>query len=327
MQLGMVGLGRMGGNIVRRLMRNGHRCVVFDQSPAAIATLVKEGATGGVDLKRLVAGLEQPRAVWVMLPAGEITEHAVMQLGELLDKGDTIIDGGNSFYKDDIRRAQALAAKGIHYLDCGTSGGVWGLERGYCMMIGGEKDLVDRLDPIFAALAPGAGDIPVTPGRKGRDPRVERGYVHCGPSGAGRFVKMIHNGIEYGLMQAYAEGFNILRKAASDELPADQRFHLDLPDIAEVWRRGSVIGSWLLDLTAIALAEDPELKRYSGFVEDSGEGRWTIMAAIEEAVPADVLSAALYARFRSREKESFSDKLLSAMRHQFGGHVEPKAAG
>jgi 6-phosphogluconate dehydrogenase len=327
MQLGMVGLGRMGGNIVRRLMRNGHRCVVFDQSPAAIATLVKEGATGGTDLKRLVAGLEQPRAVWVMLPAGEITEHAVMQLGELLDKGDIIIDGGNSFYKDDIRRAQALAARGIHYLDCGTSGGVWGLERGYCMMIGGEKDVVDRLDPIFAALAPGAGDIPVTPGRKGRDPRVERGYVHCGPSGAGRFVKMIHNGIEYGLMQAYAEGFNILRKAASDELPADQRFHLDLPDIAEVWRRGSVIGSWLLDLTAIALAEDPELKRYSGFVEDSGEGRWTIMAAIEEAVPADVLSAALYARFRSREKESFSDKLLSAMRHQFGGHVEPKAAG
>jgi 6-phosphogluconate dehydrogenase len=327
MQLGMVGLGRMGGNIVRRLMRNGHRCVVFDQSPAAIATLVKEGATGGADLKRLVAGLEQPRAVWVMLPAGEITEHAVVQLGELLDKGDIIIDGGNSFYKDDIRRAQALAAKGIHYVDCGTSGGVWGLERGYCMMIGGEKDVGDRLDPIFAALAPGAGDIPVTPGRKGRDPRVERGYAHCGPSGAGRFVKMIHNGIEYGLMQAYAEGFNILRKAASDELPADQRFHLDLPDIAEVWRRGSVIGSWLLDLTAIALAEDPELKRYSGFVEDSGEGRWTIMAAIEEAVPADVLSAALYARFRSREKESFSDKLLSAMRHQFGGHVEPKAAG
>jgi 6-phosphogluconate dehydrogenase len=327
MQLGMVGLGRMGGNIVRRLTRKGHSCVVFDQNPAAIATLVKEGATGGADLKSLVAGLEQPRAVWVMLPAGEITEHAVMQLGELLDKGDIIIDGGNSFYKDDIRRAQALAAKGIHYLDCGTSGGVWGLERGYCMMIGGEKDVVDRLDPIFGALAPGTGDIPVTPGRQGRDPRVERGYAHCGPSGAGRFVKMIHNGIEYGLMQAYAEGFNILRKAASDELPADQRFHLDLPDIAEVWRRGSVIGSWLLDLTAIALAEDPELQRYSGFVEDSGEGRWTIMAAIEEAVPADVLSAALYARFRSREKESFSDKLLSAMRHQFGGHVEPKAAG
>jgi 6-phosphogluconate dehydrogenase len=323
----MVGLGRMGGNIVRRLTRNGHRCVVFDRNPAAIETLVKEGASGGADLKGLVAQLEKPRAVWVMLPAGEITEQTVMQLGELLEPGDIIIDGGNSFYKDDVRRARALKAKGIHYVDCGTSGGVWGLERGYCMMIGGEKDVVERLDPIFDALAPGAGDIPVTPGRAGRDPRVERGYVHCGPNGAGRFVKMIHNGIEYGLMQAYAEGFNILRGAASKELPADQRFQVDLPDIAEVWRRGSVIGSWLLDLTAIALSQDPELKRYSGFVDDSGEGRWTIMAAIEEAVPADVLSAALYARFRSRVQESFADKLLSAMRHEFGGHVEPKAAG
>jgi 6-phosphogluconate dehydrogenase len=326
MQLGMVGLGRMGGNIVRRLTRSGHHCVVFDQNPAAIETLVKEGAAGGADLKGLVAQLQKPRAVWVMLPAGEITEHTVMQLGELLDKGDIIIDGGNSFYKDDIRRAQSLKTKGIHYLDCGTSGGVWGLERGYCMMIGGDKDVVDHLDPIFNALAPGAGGIPVTPGRQGRDPRVERGYVHCGRSGAGRFVKMIHNGIEYGLMQAYAEGFNILRGAASDELPADQRFQIELPDIAEVWRRGSVVGSWLLDLTAIALSEDPQLARYSGFVEDSGEGRWTIMAAIEEAVPVDVLSAALFARFRSREKDSFSDKLLSAMRHEFGGHVESKAA-
>jgi 6-phosphogluconate dehydrogenase len=327
MQLGMVGLGRMGGNIVRRLTRKGHRCVVFDRNPAAIETLVKEGASGGADLKGLVDQLEKPRAVWVMLPAGEITEQTVVQLGELLEPGDIIIDGGNSFYKDDVRRARALKAKGIHYVDCGTSGGVWGLERGYCMMIGGEKDVVEHLDPIFDALAPGAGDIPVTPGRAGRDPRVERGYVHCGQSGAGRFVKMIHNGIEYGLMQAYAEGFNILRGAASKELPVDQRFQVDLPDIAEVWRRGSVIGSWLLDLTAIALSQDPELKRYSGFVDDSGEGRWTIMAAIEEAVPADVLSAALYARFRSREQESFSDKLLSAMRHEFGGHVEPKAAG
>ena len=327
MQLGMVGLGRMGGNIVRRLMRAGHRCVVFDRSPVAIETLVKEGATGGADLKGLVAGLEKPRAVWVMLPAGEITEQTVMQLGELLERGDVIIDGGNSFYKDDIRRARTLKAKGIHYIDCGTSGGVWGLERGYCMMIGGEKDMIEHLDPIFDALAPGAGDIARTPGRAGRDPRVERGYVHCGASGAGRFAKMIHNGIEYGLMQAYAEGFNILRHAASEALPADQRFQIDLPDIAEVWRRGSVIGSWLLDLTAIALSEDPQLKNYSGFVEDSGEGRWTIMAAIEEAVPVDVLSAALYARFRSRETENFSDKLLSAMRHQFGGHVEPKAAG
>jgi 6-phosphogluconate dehydrogenase len=326
MQLGMVGLGRMGGNIVRRLMRNGHRCAVFDRNAAAIEALVKEGATG-TDLKGLMAQLAKPRAVWVMLPAGEITEQTVTELGELLEPGDIIIDGGNSFYKDDVRRARTLKAKGIHYVDCGTSGGVWGLERGYCMMIGGEKDVVAHLDPIFDALAPGAGDIPVTPGRAGRDPRVERGYVHCGPSGAGRFVKMIHNGIEYGLMQAYAEGFNILRGAASEELPADQRFQVDLPDIAEVWRRGSVIGSWLLDLTAIALSQDPQLKRYSGVVEDSGEGRWTIMAAIEEAVPADVLSASLYARFRSREQEKFSDKLLSAMRHEFGGHVEPKISG
>jgi 6-phosphogluconate dehydrogenase len=327
MQLGMVGLGRMGGNIVRRLTRKGHRCVVFDRNPAAIETLVKEGASGGADLKGLVAQLEKPRAVWVMLPAGELTEQTVAQLGELLEPGDIIIDGGNSFYKDDVRRARALKAKGMHYVDCGTSGGVWGLERGYCMMIGGEREVVDHLDPIFGALAPGVGDIPVTPGRAGRDPRVERGYVHCGPSGAGRFVKMVHNGIEYGLMQAYAEGFNILRGAASDQLPADQRFHVDLPDVAEVWRRGSVIGSWLLDLTAIALSQDPELKRFSGFVEDSGEGRWTIMAAIEEAVPADVLSAALYARFRSRGQAGFSDKLLSAMRNEFGGHVEPKATG
>jgi 6-phosphogluconate dehydrogenase len=327
MQLGMVGLGRMGANIVRRLTRHGHQCVVFDQNPAAVATLVNEGAAGGVDLEQLVAQLDKPRAVWVMLPAGEITERTVTQLGALLQEGDIIIDGGNAFYKDDIRRARTLKQKGIHYVDCGTSGGVWGLARGYCMMVGGDKDVVDHLDPIFDALAPGAGAIPVTPGREGRDPRVERGYVHCGPSGAGRFVKMVHNGIEYGLMQAYAEGFNILRKAGSEGLPADQRYQFDLPDIAEVWRRGSVIGSWLLDLTAAALAEDPALARYSGFVEDSGEGRWTIMAAIEEAVPVDVLSAALYARFRSREQESFSDKMLSAMRYQFGGHVEPKAAG
>jgi len=323
MQLGMVGLGRMGGNIVRRLARGGHQCVVFDQNPAAIAALVNEGNSASIDLKSLVDQLGKPRAVWVMLPAGDITERMVAQLGELLERGDIVIDGGNSFYKDDIRRAQALGQKGIHYVDCGTSGGVWGLERGYCMMIGGDKHVVDHLDPIFAALAPGPGAIPVTPGRQGRDPRVARGYMHCGPSGAGRFVKMIHNGIEYGLMQAYAEGFNILRGAASDALPAGQRFRLDLPDVAEVWRRGSVIGSWLLDLTAMALSEDPELAGYSGFVDDSGEGRWTIMAAIEEAVPAHVLSAALYARFRSREKEGFSDKLLSAMRHQFGGHVEP----
>jgi 6-phosphogluconate dehydrogenase len=326
MQLGMIGLGRMGGNIVRRLTRQGHQCVVFDQNAAAIKALVGERVTGGTDLKQLVANLQKPRAVWVMLPAGEITENTITQLGALLERGDVIVDGGNAFYKDDIRRAKALKPKGIHYVDCGTSGGVWGLDRGYCLMIGGEKEVVDRLDPIFSALAPGSGDIEVTPDRKGRDPRVERGYMHCGPSGAGRFVKMIHNGIEYGLMQAYAEGFNILRGAASAELPRDQRFQLDLADIAEVWRRGSVIGSWLLDLTAMALAEDPILERYSGFVEDSGEGRWTIMAAIEEAAPADVLSAALYARFRSREEGSFSDKLLSAMRNKFGGHIEPRVA-
>ena len=325
MQLGMIGLGRMGGNIVRRLTRNGHQCVVFDQNPAAIKALTGDGITGADDLKKLVGQLTKPRAVWVMLPAGEITETTVMLLGELLDEGDIIIDGGNAFYKDDVRRAKALKAKGIHYVDCGTSGGVWGLERGYSLMIGGEKEAVDRLDPVFNTLAAGTVDIPATPDRKGRDPRVERGYMHCGPSGAGRFVKMIHNGIEYGLMQAYAEGFNILRAAASEGVPEDHRYQLDLPDIAEVWRRGSVIGSWLLDLTAAALAEDPALSRYSGFVQDSGEGRWTIMAAIEEAVPADVLSAALYARFRSREKDSFSDKLLSAMRNKFGGHIEPKA--
>jgi 6-phosphogluconate dehydrogenase len=327
MQLGMIGLGRMGGNIVRRLTGNGHQCVVFDQNPKAVKALAGERVAGSSDLKQLVSQLAKSRAVWIMLPAGEITETTVKQLSELLDRDDVIIDGGNAFYKDDIRRARDLKAKGIHYVDCGTSGGVWGFERGYCLMIGGEKKIVERLDPIFATLAPGAGNIPVTPDRQNRDPRVERGYMHCGPCGAGRFVKMIHNGIEYGLMQAYAEGFNILRGAASKELSEDQRFDLDLPDIAEVWRRGSVIGSWLLDLTAIALAEDPKLARYSGFVEDSGEGRWTVNAAIEEAVPADVLSAALYARFRSREKESFSDKLLSAMRNKFGGHVEPKSAG
>lgn len=325
MQLGVIGLGRMGGNIVRRLTQKGHQCVVFDQNPAAIEALVGQETTGANDLEQLVTRLQKPRAVWVMLPAGEITERTVTRLGALLGAGDVIIDGGNSFYKDDIRRAQALKAKGIRYIDCGTSGGVWGLERGYCLMIGGDGETIERLDPIFRALSPGAGDIPATPGRKDRDPRVEHGYVHCGPSGAGRFVKMIHNGIEYGLMQAYAEGFDILRNADSEMLPEEQRYRFDLPDIAEVWRRGSVIGSWLLDLTATALAEDPKLSGYSGFVEDSGEGRWTVMAAIEEAVPSNVLSAALYARFRSREEQSFADKLLSAMRNKFGGHVEPGA--
>ncbi len=323
MQLGVIGLGRMGGNIVRRLQRAGHHCVVFDRNPQAMQPLTQAGAAAAVDLAALVAKLDKPRAIWVMLPAGEITGQTVSELAALMAAGDVIIDGGNSFYKDDITRAAALSAKRIHYLDVGTSGGVWGLERGYCMMIGGAKEAVDRLDPIFAALAPGAGDIPRTPGREGRDPRVERGYLHCGPSGAGHFVKMVHNGIEYGLMQAYAEGFDILHNAAAETLPEARRYPLDLADVAEVWRRGSVISSWLLDLGAIALAADPVLEGYSGTVEDSGEGRWTVMAAIEQAVPAEVLSAALYARFRSRQEHTFAEKLLSAMRKGFGGHVEP----
>ena len=327
MQLGVVGLGRMGGNIVRRLTRAGHECVVYDRNAAATQALAGKGVSAARDLGELVARLAKPRAVWLMLPAGEITESAVTELGPLLGVGDIVIDGGNAFYKDDIRRAKAMKARGIHYVDCGTSGGVWGLERGYCLMIGGDKDTVEHLDPIFDALAPGTGDIPPTPGRKGRDPRVERGYLYCGPSGAGRFAKMIHNGIEYGLMQAYAEGFHILRSAASENLPEDRRYRFELADVAELWRRGSVIGSWLLDLTAMALAEYPELSRYSGFVQDSGEGRWTIMSALEEAVPVNVLSAALYARFRSREKSDFADQLLSAMRNKFGGHVEPKGGG
>ncbi|MDR7039091.1 MULTISPECIES: phosphogluconate dehydrogenase (NAD(+)-dependent, decarboxylating) [Methylobacterium] len=324
MQLGMIGLGRMGGNIVRRLLAAGHSAVVFDQNPKAVAALVEAGATGADSLDDLVAKLDLPRAAWVMLPAGEITESTVQSLATLMQADDTIIDGGNSFYKDDVRRAAALRDKGIHYVDVGTSGGVWGLERGYCMMIGGDRSAVDRLDPIFATLAPGLGDVPRTPGREGRDARAEQGYIHAGPSGAGHFVKMVHNGIEYGLMQAYAEGFDILKHAGSKDLPEAQRFDLDIGDIAEVWRRGSVVSSWLLDLTAQALAGDEQLDAFSGFVADSGEGRWTLNAAIEESVPANVLSAALYARFRSREHASFADKLLSAMRKGFGGHVEPK---
>ncbi|WP_289298499.1 phosphogluconate dehydrogenase (NAD(+)-dependent, decarboxylating) [uncultured Reyranella sp.] len=324
MQLGMIGLGRMGANLVRRLVRHGHDCVVFDQNPETVAGLAGQNVVGAANLADLVAKLGQPCHVWVMLPAGEITEATVAELGRLLAPGDTIIDGGNAFFQDDVRRAREMKAKGIHYLDCGTSGGVWGLDRGYCLMIGGDKEAVERLDPIFAALSPGEGTIPRTPRRETRDPRVERGYLHCGPSGSGHFVKMVHNGIEYGLMQAYAEGFEILRKVSSEAVPEERRYDLDLADIAEVWRRGSVVSSWLLDLTSAALAEDPALAKYSGFVEDSGEGRWTINAAIEEAVPADVLSAALYARFRSRDREGTANKLLSAMRHAFGGHVEPK---
>ncbi|MBV9079056.1 MAG: decarboxylating 6-phosphogluconate dehydrogenase [Methylobacteriaceae bacterium] len=326
MQLGMVGLGRMGGNIVRRLMRGGHGCVVYDRAAEAVAALAGEGATGATSLADLVAKLDAPRAVWVMLPAGAVTEATVEELGRLLAAEDVVIDGGNSFWKDDIRRAGLLAERGIRYVDVGTSGGVWGLDRGYCMMIGGEEAAVRRLDPIFATLVPGLGEVPRTPGRDGRDPRAEQGYIHAGPSGAGHFVKMVHNGIEYGLMQAYAEGFDILKNAASPELPEGERLALNLPDIAEVWRRGSVVSSWLLDLTAAALAGDEALESYSGFVEDSGEGRWTILAAIAEAVPADVLSAALYARFRSRQEHTFAEKMLSAMRKGFGGHLEPGQA-
>jgi 6-phosphogluconate dehydrogenase len=325
MQLGMIGLGRMGANLVRRVMRHGHACVVYDRSPDAVTALAGEGATAAGSLRDVVAKLAAPRAVWVMLPSGAATEAAVSELGEALSSGDMLIDGGNTFYKDDVRRAHELARKGIRYLDVGTSGGVWGLERGYCMMIGGDADAVTHLDPIFASLAPGLGNIPRTPGRNGHDPRPEQGYMHCGPSGAGHFVKMIHNGIEYGLMQAYAEGFDLLRGAVDKSGPADERFALDLADIAEVWRRGSVITSWLLDLTSDALAADPRLENFSGVVEDSGEGRWTVLTAVEEAVPATVLTTALFARFRSRRESNFADKVLSAMRKGFGGHVEPKS--
>jgi len=327
MQLGMVGLGRMGGNMVRRLMRHGHQCTVFDLNPANVGALAAEGATGASSMEDFVAKLAAPRAAWIMVPAGAATDQTVTKLASLMAPGDTIIDGGNSYYKDDIRRAGALKDKGIHYVDVGTSGGVWGIDRGYCMMLGGPAEAVTRLDPIFKTLAPGIGDIPRTPGFAARGGTAEAGYLHCGPSGAGHFVKMIHNGIEYGLMQAYAEGFDILRNADSKEVPEEHRFSFNLTDIAEVWRRGSVVGSWLLDLTAMALTEDPELARFTGFVQDSGEGRWTILAAIEEAVPVDVLSASLYTRFRSRQDHTFAEKLLSGMRNKFGGHVERASGG
>jgi len=322
MHIGVIGLGRMGGNIARRLMRGGHEVVVFDRDEKAVTDLGKEGATGVSSLEDMAAKLAKPRIFWSMLPAGAITEQTIETLVALSSPGDIIIDGGNSFYKDDIRRAKSCRAKGLHYVDVGTSGGVWGLERGYCMMIGGEKDTIDLLDPIFDTLAPGYGNIVRTTGRDAPDDRAERGYIHAGPAGAGHFVKMVHNGIEYGLMQAYAEGFDILKGKASEKLPEDERFTLDLPDIAEVWRRGSVISSWLLDLTAFGLAADHNLEQFSGRVSDSGEGQWTIDAAMEEAVPANVLSAALFARYRSRVDSTFGDKLLSAMRFGFGGHVE-----
>jgi 6-phosphogluconate dehydrogenase len=324
MQVGMIGLGKMGANMARRLMAGGHQCVGFDVNEANVTNLTKEGAAGATTLEEFVSLLETPRVVWCMVPAGDLTEKTVMALAELLEKDDIIIDGGNSFYKDDVRRAKLLADKRIHYLDVGTSGGVWGIERGYCLMIGGPEQAVQLVDPIFKTLAPGKGDIEPTPGRESLPGTADQGYLHCGPSGSGHFVKMIHNGIEYGMMLAYAEGFDIMRNADSDNLPEEQRYNLDLKEIAEVWRRGSVVGSWLLDLTAIALLENPDLSNYSGYVEDSGEGRWTVQAAIDEAVPANVLTAALYSRFRSRQPACFSDKMLSAMRMQFGGHVEKK---
>ncbi|HKH47686.1 MAG TPA: decarboxylating 6-phosphogluconate dehydrogenase [Thermoanaerobaculia bacterium] len=323
MQIGMIGLGRMGGNMVRRLLEGGHECVVWDRDPAAVQGLAGEGAIGGETLDDFIQRLQPPRTAWIMVPAGKPTEGMVVSLGERLAAGDVIIDGGNSHFKDDVRRARELAARGIHYVDAGTSGGVWGRERGYCLMIGGDREVVERLDPIWRTLAPVRGAIEATLGREGRGGTAELGYLHCGPAGAGHFVKMVHNGIEYGLMQAYAEGLDILRGARSEELPPEHRFSLDLADITEVWRRGSVVSSWLLDLTASALAESPELTEYSGFVQDSGEGRWTIETAIEEAVPATVLAASLFARFRSRRDQSFADKVLSAMRHKFGGHREP----
>lgn len=328
MQLGMIGLGRMGANMVRRLRRGGHDCVVFDLNPESVKHLSEEtGAAGATSIDDFVARLQKPRAAWVMVPAGGPTESTVRMLAERMEAGDVIIDGGNSYFKDDVARAKRLATRGIDYVDVGTSGGVWGLERGYCMMIGGPRAAVARLDPIFKTLAPGRGDIERTPGREKMTGTCEEGYLHTGPVGSGHFVKMIHNGIEYGLMQAYAEGFDILKGAASKELPEDHRYDIDLPDVAEVWRRGSVVGSWLLDLTAMAMVENPDLSNFSGFVHDSGEGRWTVMAAVEEAIPADVLSTSLFARFRSRQEHTFAEKVLSAMRYKFGGHVERPTGG
>ena len=338
MQLGMVGLGRMGANMVRRLLKAGHDCVVFDMSPAAVGEVTKENAVAASSLSDLVKKLEKPRIVWLMVPAA-VVDKTIASIAPTLDPGDIVIDGGNSYYIDDIRRAKELAPQRIHYVDVGTSGGVWGLERGYCMMIGGEASVVRHLDPLFAALAPGRGDIPATQGREDARSTAEQGYLHCGPNGAGHFVKMVHNGIEYGIMAAYAEGIGVLRSAdigkqthAADAEttplrdPEHYQYDFNLPDITELWRRGSVIASWLLDLTASALAKDPALSGFAGRVSDSGEGRWTIKAAIDEAVPVPVLSSALYERFSSRGEAAFADKLLSAMRYEFGGHLE-KAAG
>jgi 6-phosphogluconate dehydrogenase len=327
MQLGMIGLGRMGANMARRLMRNGHQCVVYDRSADAVGALAGEGAKGTDSLANLVAGLAKPRAVWVMVPAGAPTESTVLELATLLEPGDTIIDGGNSYFKDDIRRAASVTAKQIHYVDAGTSGGVFGLERGYCLMVGGEQAVIQRLAPIFQTLAPGRGTVERTPGRDQLPGTAEDGWLHCGPVGSGHFVKMVHNGIEYGIMQALAEGFDIMRGANNPTVDPDHRFVLPVADIAEVWRRGSVLSSWLVDLTAKALVDDPALAKFTGHVQDSGEGRWTVMAAVEEAIPADVIATSLFTRFRSRQEASFAEKILSAMRFQFGGHVERPTGG
>jgi 6-phosphogluconate dehydrogenase len=322
MKIAVIGLGRMGANISRRLMHGGHQVVAFDRNQDSVRQLVEQGAVGAASLEEIASSLDAPRIFWLMLPAGAPTEDTVAALRTIAQAGDVVIDGGNSFFKDDVRRFSECREQGIHYVDVGTSGGVWGLERGYCLMIGGEKAVVDMLDPIFDTLAPGYGTIPRTPGRDASDDRAQRGYIHAGPAGAGHFVKMVHNGIEYGLMQAYAEGFDILKGRANARLAEDERFELNLPDIAEVWRRGSVISSWLLDLCALGLARDQDLASFSGTVADSGEGQWTVDAAMEEAVPANVLTTALFARYRSRMDHSFADKLLSAMRFGFGGHVE-----
>ncbi len=322
MQIGMVGLGRMGANMSRRLLRGGHRVAAFDRDAGAVKALAAEGAAAAASLEDLARRLEPPRAVWLMLPAGAPTEETVEALGGLLGAGDALVDGGNGFFKDDVRRARRLASRGVHYLDVGTSGGVFGLERGYSLMIGGPAEAVRRLEPVFRTLAPGRGDVPRTPGRDGRPGTAEEGFLHCGPAGAGHFVKMVHNGVEYGMMQAIAEGFDILRGAAGPAVAEEHRYRLELAEVAEVWRRGSVVASWLLDLTAAALAEDPDLAGYQGRVPDSGEGRWTVEAAIEERVPATVIAASLFARFRSRREPTFADQVLSAMRRQFGGHAE-----
>jgi 6-phosphogluconate dehydrogenase len=327
MQLGMIGLGRMGANMVRRLIRGGHACVAYDRNPDNVKLIARDGAAAAMSLDEFVAKLTPPKVIWLMLPAGQPTEETVAALSERVSAGDILIDGGNSYFKDDVRRSSSLKPKGISYLDVGTSGGVWGVERGYCLMVGGDKAAFQRIEPLIKTLAPGNAGVPPSPGRRKGSGSAEEGYLYCGPSGAGHFVKMIHNGIEYGLMQAYAEGFDVLKNANKEQLPKDHRYELDLPEIAELWRRGSVVGSWLLDLLAIALVEDPRLSGYKGFVEDSGEGRWTILAAVEEAVPADVLSASLYARFRSRQEHTFAEKVLSALRRQFGGHVERPSDG